>query len=303
DSTFSGAYKWIGVDNHHFLAALIPPTGTIPEVRVEADRKIAPSARVVVNATLKPGEKLDRDFLVFVGPKKMDLLDAADHDLRASVNFGTFGVIAQVLLRILRVFDHITGNWGWAIVMLTLLIQLVMYPLTKRSLLHSVKMKELQPHLKKLQEQYKDDPKRYQIEMMNFYRKNGMKFMGLEGCFPMLLQLPIFYAFYATLNVAYDLRGAAWIFWIQDLASKDPHYILPILMGAGMFLQQKTSGMAADPAQARMMMFMPAMFTFMFLQMPAGLVLYWWINSLTTMGIQKVLSWKMKNQPTIIAPA
>jgi YidC/Oxa1 family membrane protein insertase len=152
-------------------------------------------------------------------------------------------------------------------------------------------MKELQPQVKQLQEQLKNDPKRMQIEMMNLYRKNGMKFMGMEGCFPMLLQIPVFFAFYTTLRLAYELRGASWL-WIPDLGVHDPIYALPILMGIGMFLQQRATTVAADPAQAKVMMFMPVIMTFMFLKLPAGLVLYWTVNSLCTIVIQKILQWR-----------
>jgi YidC/Oxa1 family membrane protein insertase len=157
-------------------------------------------------------------------------------------------------------------------------------------------MKELQPQIKQIQEQFKNDQKRIQIEMFNLYRKNGMKFMGMEGCFPILLQLPIFFSFYATLRVAYELRGATWL-WIPDLGLHDPFYILLVFMGLGMFVQQKTTTVAADPAQAKMMMFMPVIMTFMFLKLPAGLVLYWSINSICTILIQKFLQWRRHAVP------
>jgi YidC/Oxa1 family membrane protein insertase len=158
-------------------------------------------------------------------------------------------------------------------------------------------MKTLQPQIKKLQEQFKSDPKRLQVETFNLYKKNGMKFMGMEGCFPMLLQIPVFFAFYSTLRVAYELRGAPWILWIHDLGAYDPYYILPVLMGGGMFLQQKLTSIAADPAQARMMMMMPVVFTFMFLKLPAGLVLYWVVNSMTTIVVQKIIGLQNTNNP------
>src|SRR5262245_13169822 len=134
----------------------------------------------------------------------------------------------------------------------------------------SLKMRELQPKLKKIKEKYKKDQKRLQVKTLNLYKKNGMKFMEMEGCFRMLLQLPVFFAFYATLNVAYELRGAPWIFWIHDLGARDPFYVLPILMGLGMFAQQKLTMVSMDPQQAKMMMFMPIIFTVMFVSLPSG---------------------------------
>ncbi len=227
-----------------------------------------------------------------MGPKKYADLLTYGHNLDKAVDFGFFGVIAKVLLKTLIFFQKLTGNFGWAIILLTICIQVLVLPLTRKNLQHSLRMKELQPQLKKLQEQFKSDPKRLQIETLNLYKRNGMRFMGMEGCFPMLLQIPIFFAFYATLNNAYELRGAPWILWIKDLGVHDPYYVLPILMGGGMLLQQKMTTAPADPAQARMMLIMPVMFTFMFLKLPAGLVLYWVVNSLVTIAVQQIMGWQ-----------
>lgn len=290
DRIEEGPFAWAGVDNFHFLAALVAPEGSsIPKVQVVGNRDFPPVVGPLIDVRLKPGETVRRDYLLYVGPKSTALLKEAGHGLSEAIDYGMFGFLSKALLRVLTFYKGLTGNYGWAIILLTLTIQILIFPLTRKSLEHSVKMRELQPHLKKLQEQHKQDPKRYQIEMMNFYKKNGMKFMGLEGCLPVLLQMPIFFAFYSALNSAYELRGAEWIFWITNLAVKDPYYVLPIIMGAGMYLQQKMSAVSMDPAQARMMTLMPIMFTFMFLSMPAGLVLYWCVNSLVTIVIQKTL--------------
>ncbi len=293
-------FKWVGVDNNHFMTVLLPSgTNDIPGAKVVADRKHPPMIAVPLNTTLKPNDEWTQSFLLYGGPKDYDDLKKVGHNLDQAVNFGFFGVISKILLRTLIFFDSITHNYGWAIILLTFAIQLLVFPLTRKNLQHSVRMRELQPQIKKLQEQFKSDPKRLQVETFNFYKRNGMRFMGMEGCFPMLLQLPVFFAFYSTLRVAYELRGAPWIFWIHDLGAHDPYYVLPIIMGAGMFLQQKLTAVAADPAQARMMMFMPIMFTFMFLKLPAGLVLYWCVNSMTTIIIQKFIG--HKNTPALSA--
>ncbi len=290
DMTDPDTFKWAGVDNNHFLNALLPvPGASLTNIKVVADRKHPPMISVPMNATLKPGASERFQFHLYAGAKDYNELLKLNNGLDQAVDFGFFGVIAKMLLRALNFFDGMTKNYGWAIIILTFCIQLLVFPLTKKNLMHSVRMRELQPHIKKLQEQYKGDPKRLQVETFNFYKKNGMKFMGMEGCFPMLLQLPIFFAFYSTLHVAYELRGAPWIFWIKDLGVHDPYYVLPIIMGGGMLLQQKMTAVVMDPAQARMMMFMPIIFTFMFLNLPAGLVLYWCVNSLVTIGIQLAL--------------
>jgi YidC/Oxa1 family membrane protein insertase len=296
DSQFAGPFEWVGVDNHHFLAALLPKEGSLAAVHVIADRKNPPAFELPLEFSLAPGETKAQSFELYVGPKNYEKLKKVGHHLDQAVDFGTFGVISKGLLRMLEFFKATTKNYGWAIILLTISIQILVLPLTKRSLSHAVRMKELQPQIKQLQEQFKSDPKRMQIEMFNLYRKNGMKFMGMEGCFPILLQLPIFFAFYRTLSVAYELRGASWL-WIPDLGLHDPIYVLPVLMGIGMFIQQRATTVTADPAQARMMMFMPVFMTFMFLKLPAGLVLYWSVNSVCTITIQKVLQWRQHAAP------
>lgn len=295
DTENTGPFQWVGVDNKHFLAALIPTGGMVERVHAISDKSTAPTVLIPVSLTIQPNEKKIISYQLYVGPKKTSELKLAGHGLDQSISFGVFGIIAKTLLRGLEFFHKLTGNYGWAIIILTICIQILVFPLTRKSLEHSVKMRTLQPQLKSLQEQFKSDPKRLQVETLNLYKKNGMQFMGLEGCFPMLFQIPIFFAFYTALNGAFELRGATWIFWIKDLAAPDPYYVLPILMGAGMFLQQKLTTVAADPAQARMAMLMPIMFVFMFFKMPAGLVLYWTMNSVCTIVNQRFLLLKQSS--------
>lgn len=292
DAVHSGPFQWIGIDNHHFLAAFIATEQPFPSARVIASKKTAPTVEIPFNTSVKPGETVREEALLYVGPKKYGYLKEIGQNLDKSVDFGFFGIISKGLLVTLEFFERLTGNYGWAIILLTISIQILVFPLTKKSLQHSLRMRELQPQIKTLQTKFKGDPKRMQVEMLNLYKKNGMKLMGMEGCFPILLQIPIFFAFYSTLRVAYELRGAPWIFWIQDLAAPDPFYVLPILMGAGMLLQQKLTTVSVDPAQAKMMLIMPIVFTFMFLKLPAGLVLYWTVNSITTILVQKLLNLK-----------
>lgn len=285
-------YRWVGVDNAHFLAALVSPQAYIEAVHVVASRNNAPSVFIPLRFDLNPAETKEVTYRLYVGPKKLGLLERLNYSLEKSVDFGFFGIIAKGLLKMLEYLHRLTDNYGWAIILLTVIVQIAVFPLTKRSFEHALRMKELQPQIKKLQEQFKNDPKRLQIETMNLYKKNGMKLLGMEGCLPILLQIPIFFAFYSTLRVAYELRGAPWIFWIKDLGVHDPYYVLPILMGLGMFLQQKLTTVTADPAQAKMMLFMPVIFTVMFLKLPAGLVLYWVVNSAMTVIAQKIMTWR-----------
>ena len=185
-----------------------------------------------------------------------------------------------------------TGNYGLAIILLTIGLQVLMFPLTIKSFKATLAMKKLQPKIAELQARFKGDPKRLNIEMMNLYKSSGTNPFG--GCLPMLLQLPIFWALFTTLRNAYELRGAPFVGWIHDLSTPDvllhvagfPLHALPLVMGGAMFLQQRMSGASSDPTQKQMMTMMPIMFTFMFYGFPAGLVLYWLTNNLMTMTIQ-----------------
>lgn len=297
DKQSDGPFEWAGVDNNYFLAAFIPTQDPFSSIHVQADKKTAPTISIPIYFQLDPGQSATRSFKLYVGPKSLDRLTAVDPSLKAAINFGIFGPISKFLLVCLDFFERFTGNYGWAIIILTICYQVLVFPLTKKSLQHSVKMRELQPQIKKIQAQFKSDPKRLQMETLNLYRKNGMKFMGMEGCLPMLVQIPFFFSIYRALQMSYTLRGAPWILWIQNLAAPDPYYVLPILMGGSTLLQQKVTSVTVDPAQAKMMLIMPIFLVFVFLKMPSGLVLYWCVQSVTTIGVQKYLQWRKFHLP------
>jgi YidC/Oxa1 family membrane protein insertase len=197
-----------------------------------------------------------------------------------------------------------TGNYGWSIIILTVLLQLLVLPLTVKSFKASAAMKQLQPLVKDLQEKYKADPKRLNVEMLNLYKIHKVNPLG--GCLPMLLQLPIFWALFTTLRNAFELRGAGWLLWVKDLSAPDSLMtisgislnVLPLIMGVGMFFQQKMMSVSSDPAQKQLMYMMPVIFTFMFWNFPSGLVMYWLTNSIMTMAEQYFI---MKNQPELVA--
>jgi YidC/Oxa1 family membrane protein insertase len=193
------------------------------------------------------------------------------------------------------VLHKITGNFGWAIIILTVILQLLLFPLSLKSFKASIAMKKLQPHIKALQEKYKSDATRLNAEMMNLYKTHKVNPLG--GCLPMLLQLPIFWALFTTLRNAYEIRGAGWILWVKDLSAPDtlmrvsgfPINILPLIMGIGMLFQQKMMSVSTDPMQEKMMYMMPVLFTFMFWNFPSGLVLYWLVNSIVSMSEQYII--------------
>jgi YidC/Oxa1 family membrane protein insertase len=289
-----GNFKWWGVDARYFLAALLNERGQSVHITVdEIDDYYA--AKRTTTLSLAPGATHRDELRFYAGPKGYDQLASHDLDLERAVDFGVFGGLGKAILRSLYYLYGLTRNYGWSIVILTIGLQILLLPLTMKSFRHSLKMKALQPQMKKIQELYKKDPKRLNTEMLHLYQRHGMKFMGMEGCFPVLLQLPIFWALYTTLRNAYELRHAPWIFWIKDLSAHDPFYALPILMGAGMLVQQKMTMSTADPTQARMMYMMPVIFTFFFLKLPSGLVLYWLTNSVVSIIVQ---TWMLKRQPS-----
>lgn len=278
----SGEYRWIGIDNRYFLAAIIPDPKDFSKINVtKSDKKAPPS--ISISKIIDKSPKVYH-LRFYLGPKSHNLLKALKLNLEESIDFGVFGFLGKVALASLNGLFKITGNYGWAIMFMTVCIQILVLPLSLKSFKASAEMKHLQPEIKALQEKYKSDPKRLNVEMMNLYKTKKVNPLG--GCLPMLLQLPIFWALFTTLRNAYELRGAEWIFWIKDLSAHDPYFILPILMGAGMLIQQKIVSVSADPAQARMMYMMPIIFTFMFLKFPAGLVLYWLTNSILTTSEQ-----------------
>lgn len=287
-STQSGAYKWWAVDGHYFLAAFLNEPPTAVSLRVDKDETFY-SVHRPVSLVLEPKKSVTENLTFYLGPKGYEDLKKLGLDLERSVDFGFFAPVGHVIHKSLLVFHRATRNYGWAIILLTLIIQLLVLPLTISSFRHSQKMKTIQPQLKRLQELYKSDSQRLNVEMLALYKRHGLRFMGMEGCLPVLIQLPVFWALFSTLRSTYELRHAPWIGWVKDLSVHDPFYVLPVLMGGGMFLQQKMSAAALDPNQRQIMYIMPVMFTFFFLKMPAGLVVYWLTSSLISVGVQTVL--------------
>ncbi len=221
----------------------------------------------------------------YAGPKEYNALTALDKRLSSVIEYGWFTFIAKPMFTMLQYIYDYVGNWGWTIVIVTILVKLILLPLSHKGMVSMNRLKELAPKVKAIQEKYPNDKQKASAHMMELYQKEGANPMG--GCLPVLLQIPIFFAIYRVLLNAIELKGAEWIFWIEDLAIMDPYFVLPILMGATMFLQQKiTPNTMTDPMQQKMFQWLPVVFTFFFLWFPAGLTLYWFINNLVTVGQQ-----------------
>ena len=295
-------FSWTAIDNRYFLAAFVPEQGTIlKNVSVYKENKKRPLG-MIVNIASPPADAQTQScsFKMYLGPKGMQHLKDLNLNLEESIDFGFFGFLGKIALSVLLFFHKMTGNYGWAVIILTLIIQLLVLPLTLKSFKASAAMKLLQPQIKALQQKFKSDPRRMNVEMMNLYKTQKVNPLG--GCLPMLLQLPIFWALFTTLRNAYELRNAPWIMWVTDLSAPDtlmhvagfPLNILPLIMGVGMFFQQQMMSVSTDPAQAKLMYMMPIIFTFMFWGFPSGLVLYWLTNSIVSMIEQYVI---LKRQP------
>ncbi len=231
---------------------------------------------------------------IYAGPKSKQTIAPVDHHLDKIIRFGMFGFIGKPLLYVLNWLYSIFGNYGVAIIILTLIIRLIFYPLSFKSYKSMREMAKLQPKLKELQAKHKGKPDQLNKATMELYKKHKVNPFG--GCLPMIIQIPVFFALYNVLLNAIQLRGAPFVFWITDLSSKDPYYILPIIMGLTMYVQQKLTPVTGDPTQQKLMMFMPLIFTIMFMGFPSGLVLYWTTNNILTLLQQLIDSQILKSQ-------
>ena len=283
DAKHTGA--WFAAIQHHFLVAFVPPPGDVVDYDATVNQRNEFTLRAVGPiVTVAPGDSLDYPFALFVGPKLQDQLAAVANDLDLTVDYGKLTFLAKPLFKLLSWVEGWVQNWGWAIVMVTLLIKLVFYPLTAASGKSMAKMRELAPRMKQLQERYKDDRQKLSQAMMELYKKE--KVNPAAGCLPILIQMPFFFAFYWVLVESVEMRQAPFMLWINDLSSRDPFFVLPILMGAAMLLQTRLNPTPPDPVQARVMQIMPIVFTAFFMLFPAGLVLYWLTNTVFSIAQQ-----------------
>lgn len=287
---------WWGFTSHYFITALVP-LGNEPSTRgfrhAVADGRDMFTASVQGEAVVvPPGGQASRSLMVYAGPKRESDLMAAGHGLERAIDWGWFRAIARPFYWALKWFYAHTGNWGLAILLLTLVLKLVTFPLANKSYHAMAKMKKLQPEMEKLKERHKDDQQGMATAMMKLYRDH--KVNPLSGCWPMLIQIPIFFAMYKVILLAFEFRHAPLGLWIHDLSLMDPYYVLPLLMGASMFVQMRLNPPPADPAQAMVFKWMPVIFTVMFLWFPAGLVLYWLINNVLSIIQQAYIMRKDK---------
>jgi YidC/Oxa1 family membrane protein insertase len=301
--SFEPPVGWVGYADHYFLAAVIAGEPATSRAMVSPENA---GVQLMLTALRPPTEDAAARFSLYVGPKDVELLETIGFDLRRAVDFGWFSFLAIPLLRLLKLFHRVTGNYGVDIILLTILVKVLFIPLTNRSMKSMRDMQRLQPQMAKLREKFKDDREQLNKEMIELYRRHRVNPLG--GCLPMLLQFPVFIGLYQALSQAFELRHANFALWVRDLSTHEcypwpgqtptacndfsvfgaPVPILVLLMGGSMILQQYlTPSTGMDPAQQRMMMvLMPIMFTVMFVNFPSGLVLYWLVNNVLTIGQQ-----------------
>ncbi|CEA04692.1 putative inner membrane protein translocase component YidC [Pseudomonas saudimassiliensis] len=276
---------WIAWLQHYFVSAWIP---SAEQQHVYQTRKDSQGNYIVgfvspsVNVSAGEQASISADF--YAGPKIQDRLKEISPGLELTVDYGFLWWIAQPLFWVLSLIHSVVGNWGWSIILLTILIKLVFFPLSATSYRSMANMRRVAPKLQALREQYGDDRQKMSQGMMELYKKEKINPLG--GCLPILVQMPVFIALYWTLMESVEMRQAPWIGWITDLSLKDPYFILPILMGASMFIQQQLNPTPPDPMQAKVMKMLPIIFTFFFLWFPAGLVLYWVVNNILSIAQQ-----------------
>jgi YidC/Oxa1 family membrane protein insertase len=303
--TWQGKFPFAGIDDHYFIAALVQPGA--PRVIFQPASAPMPGQPELRRDMMRFEVLFDRPPVnqrVFFGPKDFDVLASVDRDLVRSIHYGIFSFLAVPLLRSLKWINAFVGNYGWSIIILTILINIAMFPLKHKSVVSMRRMQELQPRVKAIQDRYKHlgmtDPGRAKMneEMMALYKEKGVN--PASGCVPMLLTMPVLFAFYSMLSVAVEIRGEPWAFWITDLSQHDPYYVTPVLMGATMLWQQSMTPVA-DPAQQKIMMITPVMFLVFFLWAPSGLVIYWLFSNLIGIG-QQYATYAIIGKPIPPAP-
>ena len=284
---------WVGMLQHYFVGAWLLEENSKYEMFSNklAGNRYFIGYKTIEPLSIQPGAAGELSTRLYVGPKETGRLKEAAPGLELTVDYGWLTPISSPLYWLLDRIHSVVGNWGWAIIILTMMIKLVFYPLSAASHRSMANMRKMTPRIKTLKERYGDDKQKLNQAMMKLYKEEKINPLG--GCLPVLIQIPVFIALYWALLESVELRQAPWILWINDLSQPDPYFVLPILMGASMLVQQLLSAVAMDPIQKKIMMAMPIVFTFFFLFFPSGLVLYWTVNNLLTIAQQYTINKKM----------
>ncbi len=292
----AGEPAWIAMVQHYFASAWIPGDKVARDIY--ANRIDNNLYRIGIQTPLgvvAPGSTVVEKAKLFVGPQEERVLETIAPGFELLKDYGYLTILAKPIFWLLDNIHSYVGNWGWSIILLTILIKLVFFPLSAASYKSMARMKEVQPRLLTMREQYKGEPQKLNQAMMEMYRKEKINPLG--GCLPVVIQIPVFIALYWVLLSSVEMRGAPWILWIHDLSVPDPYYILPVVMAVSMFVQTKLNPTPPDPIQAKVMMYMPIVFSVMFFFFPAGLVLYWVVNNLLSIAQQWQINQMIGNKP------
>ncbi|MEW8396763.1 MAG: membrane protein insertase YidC, partial [Candidatus Thiodiazotropha sp.] len=286
-------HGWLAMIEHYFLSAWIPPKDQVEHYYTNAlsgGKYLIGSYSPTV--TVEAGEKKTLSRQLYIGPKLQDQLEVIAEGLELTVDYGWLTVIAKPIFWLLKSINNWIGNWGWSIIILTLLIKAAFFKLSETSYKSMANMRKFTPRIQAIKDRYGDDKQRIQAAMMELYKKEKINPLG--GCLPILVQIPVFIALYWVLLESVELRQAPWVLWIDSLSEKDPYFILPLIMGVSMFVQQKLNPAPPDPMQAKIMMTLPFVFTIFFAFFPAGLVLYWVVNNLISIAQQWYITRKIE---------
>jgi YidC/Oxa1 family membrane protein insertase len=288
---------WLAMIEHYFLSAWIPPKDQVEHYYTNAlsgGKYLLGSYSPSI--TVENGQTQQISRQLYIGPKLQDQLEEIAEGLELTVDYGWLTVIAKPIFWLLKTIHNMVGNWGWAIILLTILIKAVFYKLSETSYKSMANMRKFTPRVQALKDRYGDDKQRFQQAMMELYKTEKINPLG--GCLPILVQIPVFIALYWVLLESVELRHAPWILWIESLSEKDPYFILPLIMGVSMFVQQKLNPAPPDPMQAKIMMSLPFVFTIFFAFFPAGLVLYWVVNNLISIAQQWYITRQIEKAAT-----
>lgn len=283
---------WIAMVQHYFVSAFIPPAGAPREIFT---KKLGTDLYAVGNilplGTIAPGASKSMDTMLYSGPQESHRLVEVAPGFELVKDYGWLTVIAKPIFWLMTQIHHILGNWGWTIIVLTIVIKLAFFPLSAAGYRSMARMKLVTPKMTEIRTRHKGDSQKMNAAMMDLYKTEKINPIG--GCFPMIVQIPVFISLYWVLLASVEMRNAPWIGWIHDLASPDPWYLLPVLMAVSMFIQTKLNPVPQDPMQAKLMMFMPIAFSVMFFFFPSGLVLYWVVNNILSIAQQWVINNKL----------
>lgn len=283
---------WVALIQHYFVSAFIPPEKAPREIFTKkVDTNLYAVGSILPLGTIAPGATTNMDTKLYSGPQVSSILEKVAPGLELVKDYGWLTIVAKPIFWLMTQIHKILGNWGWTIIALTILIKLAFFPLSAASYRSMAKMKLVTPKMTAIRERFKGDPQKMNAAMMELYKTEKINPLG--GCLPIVVQIPVFIALYWVLLASVEMRNAPWVGWIHDLAAPDPFYILPVIMAASMFIQTKLNPTPPDPVQAKVMMFMPIVFSVMFFFFPAGLVLYWVVNNILSITQQWVISRKM----------